>query len=84
VVHAPLTPAGASWNGGAFECCSSMVANLGAANKYHASHLEAPERQELIKSASVFCATGFFLTVAPACLVSIGKHAAEHNKVCCP
>jgi hypothetical protein len=58
-----------------------MVANLGAANKYEASHLEAPERQELIQNAKVFCATGFFLTVAPGCLVSIGKHAAENNKV---
>ena len=59
-----------------------MVARLGAANNYKADHLAAEERQALLNGASFVHATGFFLTVAPDCLVSIGQHVAQNNKVC--
>jgi len=58
----------------------SMVARLGAANNYKADHLAAEERQALLNGASFVHATGFFLTVAPDCLVSIGQHVAQNNK----
>lgn len=58
----------------------SMVANLAAANNYKADHFNLPETQEIVNKATHYCATGFFLTVAPDVLLDIGKRAAAENK----
>jgi len=59
----------------------SLVANLGAAEKYSkANHLDTPEIQKVIAGAQYVYCTGFFLTHGVESLVSLGKHAAESNK----
>jgi len=58
----------------------SLVANLGAASNYKLDHLQSAPIQELIKKAQVFYTTGYFLIVSPDSVLSLGKHAAEHNK----
>jgi len=58
----------------------SMVAFLGAAEKYKQEHLESAQVQEVIKKAKYFYATGFFLTHSPNALLTLGKHASENNK----
>lgn len=58
----------------------SLVANLAAAELHKITHIETPEISEVISKAKYFYATGFFLTHSPDTLVSIGKHAKEHNK----
>eukprot|EP00834_Sanchytrium_tribonematis_P007724 NODE_748_length_4248_cov_1.384912.p2 type:complete len:342 gc:universal NODE_748_length_4248_cov_1.384912:3216-2191(-) len=59
----------------------SLVANLAAANEFKESHFEKPEIQDLLTKAKVFYISGFFLTVSPASMELICKHAAEHNKI---
>jgi adenosine kinase len=58
----------------------SLIANLGAANHYSKDHLFQPENWELVEKAKFFYIAGFFLTVSPESIVSVGKHAAENNK----
>jgi len=58
----------------------SLVANLGAANKYEKSHFESEAIQKLLSDSKFLYSAGFFLTVCPETLVHIGKHAAETNK----
>jgi len=58
----------------------SLVARLGAANNYQHSHYESQAIQGFVKNASHFYATGFFLTVSPQTLVSIGEYANANNK----
>ena len=62
----------------------SLVAYLGAANKYNKSHFESEPIQNFLKQAKFLYAAGFFLTVSPDTLVEIGKHAAAENKVSTP
>ena len=59
----------------------SLVANLAAANTFHASHLETPEAKEIIARAKVFYVTGFFLTVSVDAILTLAKHSAEENKL---
>lgn len=56
----------------------SLVANLSAANNYKFAHLQTEALQKVVAEASIFYIAGFFLTVSPESIVSIGKHAAEH------
>jgi len=58
----------------------SMVAFLGAAEKYKMSHFESAEIQAIVNKAQYFYMTGFFLTHSTEVLVAIGKHGKEHNK----
>jgi adenosine kinase len=59
----------------------SMVARLGAANHYKRDHYDTEPIQKAVQKAKVFYGTGYFLTVSPDTLVSIGQHAATHNKL---
>ena len=59
----------------------SLVANLGAANHYSKDHFDSEPIQKLVHQAKIFYAAGFFLTVSPDTLISIGEHAVRHNKV---
>jgi adenosine kinase len=58
----------------------SLVANLGAANHYKLAHLESDEVQAMVRKARVLYTSGFFLTVSPDSMVTVGKHAAEAGK----
>lgn len=58
----------------------SLVANLAAANNYKKDHFDSAEIQDLVKSVPFFYITGFFLTVSPATMISIGEHASSNNK----
>jgi len=59
----------------------SLVANLGAANKFTIGHLHHAEQHAIIHQAQYFYSAGFFLTVSPASLMHIATHADENNKV---
>lgn len=63
--------------------CRSLVANLAAANHFTKSHLEIPENKAVIDKARLFYISGFFLTVSPESILTIGQHAQEHNKIFC-
>jgi len=58
----------------------SLVANLAAANNYKKTHFESPEIQAVVEKAQFYYCSGFFLTVSPDTLVTMGKHALQHNK----
>jgi len=59
----------------------SLVANLGAANKYQKSHFDNDLIQEKLNKAKFLYSAGFFLTVSPETLEAIGKHALENDKL---
>lgn len=59
----------------------SLVTDLAAANAFTPSHLEKPENWKLVENAKFFYIGGFHLTVSPAAIALLGKHAAENNKV---
>lgn len=59
----------------------SLIANLGAANKYTIDHLLLESTQSLIKKAQFVYSSGFFLTVSPDSQLHVAKHCAENNKV---
>ncbi|RYH15649.1 hypothetical protein EON65_31430 [archaeon] len=59
----------------------SLVANLGAANTFSASHLELPESKEAITNAQIIYISGFFLTVSVDSILTVAKHAVEHNQI---
>jgi len=58
----------------------SLVANLAAANNYKKSHFESAEIQAIVEKAQYFYCTGFFLTLSPDTLVTMGEHALKTNK----
>lgn len=58
----------------------SLVANLGAANKYNAEHLHKPENWALLEKAKFAYIAGFFLTVSVDSILGVAKHCAEKNK----
>jgi hypothetical protein len=60
---------------------SSLVANLGAANKYKKDHFDSPEIQAKLNNAQFLYSSGFFLTVSPDTVVALGEHACANNKV---
>lgn len=59
----------------------SLVANLGAANKYVKSHYDSEAIQKVVNDAKVCYSAGFFLTVSPDTMHAIGAHCAETNKL---
>eukprot|EP01031_Cornospumella_fuschlensis_P032203 gene32204-38948_t len=59
----------------------SLVANLGAANTFSAAHLELPESKEAIANAQIIYISGFFLTVSVDSILTVAKHAVEHNQI---
>jgi len=59
----------------------SLVANLGAAQKFEFSFLSTPEVKESIEKAKIFYTTGYFLTVSPESVIHLGKHAVEKDKI---
>lgn len=59
----------------------SLVANLGAANKFKVDHLDEEKSQEIVTNGQVFYSAGFHLTVCPDAMVRLGKHCAEDNKI---
>ena len=61
----------------------TLIANLAAANKFKADHLEVAESKAAIESSSIFYITGFFLTVSCEAIDTIGKHCVEKNKTLC-
>ncbi|KAG7388877.1 hypothetical protein PHYPSEUDO_011711 [Phytophthora pseudosyringae] len=58
----------------------SLVADLSAANHFHHDHLAKPESQEIIQQGQFFYSAGFHLTVSPTAVMTLAKHAQEHNK----
>uniref|UniRef100_A0A915PHD7 Adenosine kinase n=1 Tax=Setaria digitata TaxID=48799 RepID=A0A915PHD7_9BILA len=59
----------------------SLCAHLAAANLFTVDHLEDARNYDLIEKAQYFYISGFFLTVCPAAVISIARHASERNKV---
>jgi len=60
----------------------SLVANISAANNYKEEHL-ADVGMPLVEEADLVYISGFFLTVSPPSIVTVGKHVAEKNKTMC-
>ncbi|KAJ1928825.1 hypothetical protein IWQ60_001728 [Tieghemiomyces parasiticus] len=58
----------------------SLVANLAAANSYDVKHLRQPENWSSIEAAQYYYITGFFLTVSPASIMEVAKHAHAQGK----
>lgn len=56
----------------------SMVANLGAANKYDFSHLK--ENMHVLESAQIVYISGFFLTVSPETIMHVAEHCKATGK----
>lgn len=59
----------------------SLVANLGAANKYVKAHFDTPEIQSVVSAAQVVYSAGFFLTVSPDTMHALGAHCSANNKI---
>jgi len=55
--------------------------HLAAANLYKKDHYDSEEIQNLIKNANFYYVTGFFLTVSPETIVSLGQTASHSNKI---
>jgi adenosine kinase len=60
----------------------SMVTRLGAAEKFTDAAFQSEEVQKHMKAAKLYFSTGFFLSVVPNSLVSMGKLSTEQGKVC--
>ncbi|RKO96611.1 Ribokinase-like protein, partial [Caulochytrium protostelioides] len=58
----------------------SMVTALGAANNYNEAHIQQPEIWKLVEQAKVYYIGGFFMTVSPATIGLIARHAVDHGK----
>jgi adenosine kinase len=58
----------------------SLVANLGAANKYDINHLKSPQVEAVWKRANLIYSSGFFLTVSPPSVQFLAEHALETGK----
>jgi adenosine kinase len=61
----------------------SLVARLGAAEKYSVSHLESAAIQALVQKASHFYISGFFMTHSHDSILKVAQHAAAADKVMC-
>lgn len=73
---------------GTCACCilggeRSLVANLGAANRYQESHATAPERWAIVEKAKVIYSAGFFITSSPSTMQRVAEHCAEAGKTYC-
>jgi len=53
----------------------SLCANLAAANKFDAKHLEDPKVWAVVEAASVYYSAGFFLTVSPPAMMKVAEHS---------
>ncbi|WFC99611.1 adenosine kinase [Malassezia yamatoensis] len=58
----------------------SLCTNLGAAEKFSASHLETPDVKAAIDAAQYFYLGGFFLTHGVESALKLAKHAKDHDK----
>lgn len=58
----------------------SLCAALNAANNYKVEHLDASENFALVEKASFYYMAGFFMTVSPASIMRVAKHACENKK----
>lgn len=58
----------------------SLVANLGAANKYKVEHLQGKDNWALVENCKFAYIAGFFLTVSVDSILAVAKHCAETNK----
>lgn len=65
----------------AYNPCSSLCTNLGAAEKFSKSHLETAEVKELINNAKFFYMGGFFLTHGIESALVVAKQAKQNNAV---
>lgn len=61
----------------------SLVTRLDAANEYKYEHLKSESAWKLVTDASFYYVAGFFLTVSPESMISIGEHATISNKCFC-
>ncbi|KNH01752.1 adenosine kinase b [Perkinsela sp. CCAP 1560/4] len=59
----------------------SLVAALGAANKFTHEHLSKPAVQNLLNDAQIIYITGFCLTVSPQSVFEFAEHALSNNKI---
>ena len=59
----------------------SLVASLGAANKFVHEHLETPAVKSLLTDAGIVYMTGFCLTVSQEAVFNIANLCADTNKV---
>lgn len=58
----------------------SLVANLSAANTYKVEHVKEKSQWAMVVRARVFYIAGFFLTVSPETVQTIGAYALETGK----
>jgi adenosine kinase len=59
----------------------SLVASLGAANKYKPEHLDA--NTDALEAASIVYSAGFFLTASGESMVKAAAHCADKGKTYC-
>ena len=59
----------------------SLVANIGAANSFTASHLDTPEAKEAIALSQIVYISGFFLTVSVDSIDILAKHCVANGKI---
>ena len=60
--------------------CRSLVANLGAANKYSVEHARSAHLQRVLEDARCIYISGFFLTVSPATALEVAEKAHQQGK----
>eukprot|EP00494_Astrolonche_serrata_P027282 UN27545 len=58
----------------------SLVANLSAANEFKADHMNTKESKAIWENAKVCYIAGFWLTVTPETMISIGKHCQTNKR----
>lgn len=61
----------------------SLVTDLKAAQNYKLTHLQEPANWALVEKARFYYMAGFFMTVGPDSIMTVAKHACEHNKTFC-
>lgn len=61
----------------------TLCANLAAANNYKVEDLEQPAKWAIAENAKFYYMAGFFITVCPAAIMKVAKHACENNKTFC-
>lgn len=59
----------------------SLVANIGAANSFTATHLDTPEAKEAIALSQIVYISGFFLTVSVDSIDILAKHCVANGKI---
>lgn len=59
----------------------SLVANLGAANKFHIDHLKREDSKKAIEQAQIVYISGFFLTVSVESIREVAQHCVDNNKI---